>query len=125
MLPYPQHWPPEIDIFETIRDDPQIYMTYHWSDGKHKSSGRHWTEDGFSHSKEFHTYGLLWEPGKIVWFIDGIERSRFTDTHAIVNEPMYLLINFGIDARWPGPCDATTPFPSYYECDAVRVYQRK
>jgi hypothetical protein len=26
-----------------------------------------------------------------------------------VSEPMYVLIDFGIDARWPGPCDATTP----------------
>lgn len=124
MLPYPQHWPPEIDIFETIKDDPQIYMTYHWSDQGHKSSGKHWTEDGFSYSKEFHTYGLLWEPDKLVWYIDGVEQARFTDAKAIVNEPMYLLINFGIDARWPGQCDATTPFPSYYECDAIRVYQR-
>ena len=40
MLPYPQHWPPEIDIFETIKDDPQIHMNYHWSDQGHKSSGK-------------------------------------------------------------------------------------
>ena len=95
MLPYPQHWPPEIDIFETIKDDPKVYMTYHWNDQGHKSSGKHWTEEGFSYSKEFHTYGLLWEPDKIVWYIDGVERARFTDAKVIVNEPMYLLINFG------------------------------
>jgi len=124
MLPYPQHWPPEIDIFETIKDDPQIYMTYHWDDKGHKSYGKHWTEDSFSRSEEFHTYGLLWEPDKIVWYIDGVERSRFTEARVIVSEPMYLLINFGIDAAWPGPCDATTPFPSYYECDWIKVYQR-
>ena len=124
MLPYPQHWPPEIDIFETIKDDPQIYMTYHWDDKGHKSYGTHWTEDSFSYSKQFHTYGLLWEPDKIVWYIDGVERSRFTEARVIVSEPMYLLINFGIDAGWPGPCDATTPFPSYYECDWIKVYQR-
>ena len=124
MLPYPQHWPPEIDIFETIRDDPQIHMNYHWSNPGHKSRGQRWTEDGFSYSRDFHTYGLLWEPDQIVWYIDGVERARFTEARVIVNEPMYLLINFGIDARWPGPCDATTPFPSYYECDAIRVYQR-
>ena len=124
MLPYPQHWPPEIDIFETIKDDPQIHMNYHWNDQGHKSRGKAWTEDGFSYSKEFHTYGLLWESDKIVWYIDGVERARFTDARVIVSEPMYLLINFGIDARWPGQCDATTPFPSYYECDAIRVYQR-
>ncbi|MBN1123752.1 MAG: family 16 glycosylhydrolase, partial [Sedimentisphaerales bacterium] len=124
MLPYPQHWPPEIDIFETIRDDPKIYMTYHWSDdGKHRSSGKNWNGKDFTYSGDFHTYGLLWEPDKIVWYIDGIERSRFTDASVIVDEPMYLLINFGIDAKWPGPCDETTPFPAYYECDWVRVYR--
>ena len=124
MLPYPQHWPPEIDIFEMIKDDPKVYTTYHWSDGGHKSSGKNWTDKDFSYSADFHTYGLLWEPDKIVWYIDGVERARFTDAKVIVSEPMYLLINFGIDADWPGPCDATTPFPSYYECDWVRVYQR-
>ncbi|NLH15612.1 MAG: family 16 glycosylhydrolase [Phycisphaerae bacterium] len=125
MLPYPQHWPPEIDIFETIKDDPMVYMTYHWSDnGQHKSSGKSWSDKNFSYSGDFHTYGLLWEPEKIVWYIDGAERAHFTDTKVIVNEPMYLLINFGIDADWPGPCDATTPFPSYYECDWIRVFQK-
>jgi beta-glucanase (GH16 family) len=59
-----------------------------------------------------------------VWYIDGVERSRFTEAKAIVSEPMYMLINFGIDARWPGPCDETTPLPSYYECDGIKVYQR-
>lgn len=61
-----------------------------------------------------------------MWYIDGIERARFTDARVIVNEPTYLLINFGIgiDVKWPGPCDETTPFPSYYECDRIRVYQR-
>lgn len=125
MLPYPQHWPPEIDIFEMIKDDLKVYMTYHWSEeGKHKSSGKYWSDKDFSYSGDFHTYGLLWEPDKIVWYIDGTERARFTDAKTIVSEPMYLLINFGIDADWPGPCDATTPFPSYYECDWIRVYQK-
>ncbi len=59
-----------------------------------------------------------------MWYIDGVERSRFTEAQVIVSEPMYLLINFGIDAAWPGPCDATTLFPSYYECDWIKVYQR-
>ncbi len=35
-----------------------------------------------------------------------------------------LLINFGVDADWPGPCDATPPLPIYYECDWIKVYQR-
>ncbi|MBN1816407.1 MAG: family 16 glycosylhydrolase [Sedimentisphaerales bacterium] len=125
MLPYPQHWPPEIDLFETIRDDPKVYMTYHWSEaGKHKSSGKNWTDKDFTYSGDFHTYGLLWEPDRIVWYIDGIERARFADAGVIVNEPMYLLINFGIDAQWPGPCDQTTSFPAYYECAWVRVYAK-
>ena len=55
---------------------------------------------------------------------DRIVSGQFTDPKVIVNEPMYLLINFGIDAKWPGPCDETTPFPSYYECDRIRVYEK-
>ena len=124
MLPYPQHWPPEIDIFEMIRDDPHVYMTFHWKDGKHKSKGTRWKDDDFSYSKEFHTYGVEWDAQKIVWYIDGVERTRFTDKQWIPHEPMYILINFGIDAKWPGPTDKTKPFPSYYECDWVRVYSK-
>lgn len=125
MLPYPQHWPPEIDIFEMIRDDPHVYMTFHWQDEKHKSKGTKWTDEDFSYSSEFHTYAVEWDPGKIVWYIDGVERFRFTESKWIPDEPMYILINFGIDAKWPGSPDETTPFPSYYECDWIRVYQRK
>ena len=98
-------------------------MTYHWDDKEHKSYGKHWIEGSFSYSKEFHIYGLLWEPDKIVWYIDGVERSRFTNVRVIVSKPMSLLINFGIDARWPGSCDSTAPFPSYYQCDEIKAYE--
>ena len=129
LLPYPQHWPPEIDIFETIKEDPRVYMTYHWKDEQvkkdHLSDGRKWTADDFSYSKDFHIYAVEWNPEKIVWYIDGVERARFTNKKAIVNEPMYIIINFGIDAEWPGPVDDTSPLPAYYECDWIKVYGLK
>lgn len=130
MLPYPQHWPPEIDILETFKDDPHIHMTYHWNENlagprKHNEQGAKWTAEGFSFSDTFHEYGVEWDAEKIVWYIDGTERARFDERRWIANEPMYLLINFGIEASGPGPVDETTVFPSHYECDWVKVWQRK
>ncbi|MBL8015490.1 MAG: family 16 glycosylhydrolase, partial [Candidatus Doudnabacteria bacterium] len=64
-----------------------------------------------------------WQPDALVWYVDGIERWRFIDAANIPSEPMYLLLNLAVGGDWPGPPDASTIFPSYYEIDYVRVWK--
>jgi hypothetical protein len=50
----------------------------------------------------WHTYGVLWEPTKLTFYLDGVETCE-TDTP--VTDPHYLLINLQMDGRpyTPGP----------------------
>jgi beta-glucanase (GH16 family) len=65
-----------------------------------------------------------WEPHAITWYVDGIERRRYTDTNHIVSKSMYLIANLAVGGDWPGPPDRPTRFPSYLEIDYIRVWQR-
>jgi beta-glucanase (GH16 family) len=124
-LPADYSWPPEIDAMEILGDAPSVtHMTYHYLDanGAHQGPGSSWTGPDFSAG--WHTFGVDWEPNAIVWYVDGVERNRFTDASAITAKPQYLLLNLAVGGNWPGSPDASTPFPSDYLVDYVRVWDK-
>jgi beta-glucanase (GH16 family) len=125
MLPAERQWPPEIDVFEIIGNDTNtVHMTNHWgTEADHKQSNGHWTS-----SEDFaggwHTIGMNWQPDSISWYVDGVQRrAPFTNAAAIPDMPMYLIMNLAVGGTWPGYPDATTPFPSTFKVDWVRVWQ--
>ena len=73
-------------------------------------------------SADFYTFAVDWEPGSIVWYVDGVERAL--TTKGVPDEPMYLIANLAVGGDWPGNPDATTVFPGYMDIDYIRVYQR-
>jgi len=100
LLPEDDHWPPEIDIFEVLGDEPStIHTTLHYTtDGKnHYSSGSYWNGPDFSAG--FHFIGLLWGPHLISWTVDGIERYSVTEN--IPQEPFYLIANLAVGGTGP------------------------
>ena len=120
MLPISYNSRPEIDIMEILGDRPDIYhMNYHYIGGDQGSS---WTGPDFSAG--WHVIGLDWEPDAIVWYVDGVERYRFTNKSYISHEPEYLLLNLAVGGDWPGSPDSNTPFPSTFDVDYVRVWQK-
>lgn len=120
MLPVNYQTRPEIDIMEILGHEPDVYhMNYHYIGG---DSGRTWSGPDFSAG--WHVLGLEWRSDAIIWYVDGIELWRFTDAPNISNEASYLLLNLAVGGNWPGPPDDTTPFPSYYEIEYVRAWQR-
>ncbi len=124
-LPADYSWPPEIDAMEILGDAPNVVtMTYHYLDaaGAHQSPGSAWTGPDFSAG--WHTFGVDWQPDAIVWYVDGVERRRFTDAAAITAVPQYLLLNLAVGGNWPGSPDAATQFPADYLVDYVRVWDR-
>jgi beta-glucanase (GH16 family) len=113
-------WPPEIDIMENLGDNPtRMYMTYHYMDATHKSSAA----DVDLANTGYHTYGVDWQAGLIVWYIDGIEVRRFASSF-VPKEPMYLLANLAVGGSWPGNPTASTVFPSKMSIDYIRAYER-
>jgi beta-glucanase (GH16 family) len=106
----------EIDIFEFLGNQPNIvHMAYHFP------TLQEFSFTGPDYSQDYHTYAVDWEPNKIVWYIDGVERARAT--HEIPNEPMYIIVNLAVGGSWPGNPDETTHFPAYYDIDYIRVYK--
>jgi beta-glucanase (GH16 family) len=115
----------EIDIHELLGQDPTtVYMTVHWGQSYsvgHMSDGSQFTGPDFS--ADFHTFGLEWDPDKIVWTIDGVERKRHTGD-GVPQVDMYVILNLAIGGGWPGAPDGTTAFPANYSIDYVRAYER-
>lgn len=126
-LPVNRGWPPEIDAMEILGDKPrETNMHYHYkrkADGGHVDVGKAWTGPDFSAG--WHTFGVNWQPDAITWYVDGVERFRYTDRAYITSEPSYVLLNLAVGGNWPGSPNASTPFPSTYLVDWVRVYQKQ
>ena len=99
-------------------------MHYHYLDGSgaHRGPGLAWTGPDFSAG--WHTFGADWQAGALVWYVDGVERWRFTDASAVTAKPQYLLLNLAVGGNLPGAPNASTPFPSDYFVDYVRVWDR-
>jgi beta-glucanase (GH16 family) len=120
MLPVSYNSRPEIDIMEILGDTPsQYHMNYHFPGG---DAGSTWNGPNFSAG--WHVIGLDWEPTALVWYVDGVERWRYTVQANISNQPEYLLLNLAVGGDWPGVPDGNTAFPSYFDVDYVRVWQR-
>lgn len=116
-------WLPEIDILEMVGHIPdEIWMVLHGLDDKNRKKTVSHMYTGQNFSNAFHTFGLEWSPTQLKWLIDG--EVRFETSEYIPNEEMYLYINTAIGGNWPGSPDNTTQFPTLYEIDYVRIYQK-
>lgn len=122
LLPATRKWPPEIDILEVLGHEPDVaYFTTHWRrEGRQLGSDGH-KGKGPDLSADFHTFAVDWEPGLVVWYVDGVERAR--TNKGVPDEPMYVIVNLAIGGDWPGNPDATTKFPQTMLVDYVRVYR--
>lgn len=113
-------WVPEIDITEILSGAPDTtYMTLHYSGGQSMS---HYTGPDFSAS--WHVFGVDWEPNALVWYVDGVERKRITDTSIIPNVSMWILANLAVGGNWGGNPDSTTVFPATMYIDYIRAWQK-
>ena len=125
-------WPGEYDVFEVLgRDnspDPTNYFTYQVRQTTH-----FWdrlTAHGIDGSQyrginpfdgNYHTYGFLWKPDSVTWYVDGVATLSQANR---INIPMYVILDLavGTDSNWPGKVDDSTPFPSKMEMDYFRIY---
>lgn len=109
----------ETDILELLGQDPTTAYIAQHSAGYPRSFC---TATGVDFSAGFHTFTMEWDPGKIVWLVDGVQHCLITV--GVPNVPMYLIMNTYVGGSWPGPPDRTTVFPQYTDFDYVRIYTR-
>jgi len=122
MLATDLSWPPEIDIVELRGDQPEtLYATVHYQEAGNPHAKTSFRPAVADFTKNFHTYGLLWTPDFIAWYVDG-HRVAYTVTPANVKKPMYLLIQLAVGGDWLGQPDEKTKFPAKMQIDYVRAY---
>ena len=82
----------------------------------------------------WHTYGMIWKPGSVAYYIDDPAHpyTTFTTTSLAglpgavwpfdAGQSNFIIMNLAVGGDWPGPPDGTTPFPSEMQVDYVRLY---
>lgn len=116
------NWPPEIDLGEWKGEAPgSVYMTHHFGVyPNHRNAGTIYSGPDFSAG--FHDFKLVWDPNKIVWYIDGQECFRRTSD--IPNVPMQIVLNVAVGGNFAGlQSPGNTVFPRETKIDYVRVYR--
>lgn len=85
---------------------------------------------------QWHTYGMIWSPGSVDYYIDDASSPYATySTSSISGLPgavwpfdagqsNFIIINLAVGGDWPGSPNSSTPFPSTMLVDYVRVYTK-
>lgn len=118
LMAVPAHNFNEIDVAEFVGQNPyRVQTTLHYGPTKQRVTS---TFTGPDFSAGYHTFAAAWKPDSIVWYVDGVE--RFRQTRRIPKVPMYVVADLAVGGNYPGPPDATTPFPADCRIDYIRVY---
>lgn len=109
-------WPQsgEIDIIELVNTGTTYNIALHAPGGADiEEKGR--IEDL---SRDFHNYWMTRTADRITVGIDeatlaNFNKASFPDqSEWVFDRPMFVLLNLAVGGDWPGPPDASTPFPS-------------
>jgi len=114
LLPTSWAWPPEIDIMENWGPHHAIRTTFHWRSAAGPECAGRWVSSAADLASGWHSYGLLWRPGSLVWYLDG----RVVDAYVgpnVPSVPMYFLADLAISG-------AAAPHSSF-DLRSVRIYQ--
>jgi beta-glucanase (GH16 family) len=116
----------EIDIMEILSE---------WGPGRN-SVATHWDGYGADHKQwgtsqiyygptpdDFHVFGLLWEPGKLTWYVDGKKVAELIGEH-VSNAPSYLKFNVQMGGWATSDIDDAN-LPAVMEVDYTRAWQLK
>jgi beta-glucanase (GH16 family) len=125
-------WPynGEIDIMEVLgRNTSEAYSTLH-APAYNGAGGYGQKYATVDLSQDYHVWAAEWDSKGIRFFLDGrlvfdAAKETVENTRGpwIYDHKFYLILNLAVGGDFPGPIDATTPFPSQMLVDYVRVYQ--
>lgn len=122
LWPSADHWPPEIDFAETggeSADRREMSATLHYGGGDRQIQRS--VHADFTH---WHTMGVEWTPGTLVYTLDGRDWARLTSTHVPSERmEMDLQTQAGTCGDRYAPCpDRTTPAHVNMDVDWVAAY---
>jgi beta-glucanase (GH16 family) len=110
----------EIDVVEILMKNPNVtYHTLH-NDGELFQISKTFS----SPLNDWHTFAVDWQPGIIIWYVDGAEAGRYNDTENIFDQEMYMILSLQLGGAWAGEVDESK-LPAEMLVDYVRVWSLK
>jgi beta-glucanase (GH16 family) len=111
---WPQPRSDEIDIADVLHGSrTEVYQAIHSGTTDTGCFAR--TTDM---SRDWHVYGLIWQPGSLTWTIDGDTTCRLTE--GVPATPMFLILNVAVGGNSGGPIDPST-LPQTMLVDYINV----
>ncbi|WP_269522395.1 family 16 glycosylhydrolase [Coraliomargarita parva] len=116
----------EFDIMEHLCEwgSGRNNVAVHWDGYRddHKSWGTNQvffgpTPDGW------HYFGMLWEPGKLTWFIDGVKKAEWVNER-VGSVPAYMKLSLQLGG-WATQDIDMDNIQQTYDIDSVRVWQKQ
>jgi len=121
---YQVGWPAcgEIDVVEPDSKNPYLLQAYaHAPRFDHKAD----LTLPEAMTAGFHTYSVVWTPKGITWYFDGYPYSHMSAYKGWpFDKRFFIILDLAVGGGYPGPPDASTPFPAKMVVDWVRVYRR-
>ncbi|GLW28528.1 discoidin domain-containing protein [Actinoplanes regularis] len=125
-------WPynGEIDIMEVLgRNTSEAYSTLH-APAYNGAGGYGQKYSTVDLSQAFHVWAVEWDSKGMRFYLDNTlvfnaVKDTVENTRGpwIYDHQFYVILNLAVGGDFPGPIDATTPFPSRMLVDYVHVYQ--
>lgn len=125
-------WPErgEADILELVGNKPNIAQAHiHGKNFIGPLIGKKFTLPDRDFSQDFHQFGMIWEPGVIVFMIDGVTFVKYTPADMkpgmvwpFEDQPMVIRLSHAVGGEWPGMPTPATVFPATMLVNWVRVY---
>jgi beta-glucanase (GH16 family) len=96
--------------------------------------GTKYSFPGGETAAQWHTYGMIWSPGSVAYYVDEPTQPYATYTPSSLSglsgagwpfdagQSNFIILNLAIGGSWPGPPNSSTPFPSEMLIDYVRIY---
>jgi len=120
LLPADESWPPEIDIMEGVENTVALNVHFVGADGNGNAQARHVYGRG-DFTSRYHNFAVDWEPHRLTWYIDGVQRYTVTDPAAIPHVAMDILFTLAVGyPRAPSPDTQS----STLHVKDVQVWQR-
>jgi beta-glucanase (GH16 family) len=132
-------WPRsgEIDIVEYVGYEPNvIHAATHTRKLNHTlNNNPFFSEDLPNAETAFHDFEMIWLPGEMTMFVNGLNYATFRYVPGIhqdvphhhvfpFHEEFYFIINLAIGGSWGGVQGIdSTIFPTTLEVDFIRLYQ--
>jgi beta-glucanase (GH16 family) len=121
-------WPNcgEIDVMEQWNGSNQNHMSIHGQN----MTGSSLSTNGPAncHINQYHTYGLLWTPTTMTYYVDGVQEASYTRASSPAwpfNQPFFYLLNIAVggSGSFIGSWNSATTWPQTMNVDYIREYQ--